>query len=501
MPKIKQDLFQLIKSLDRNEKGYFKKYTQLHSSNQKNSNGYIRLFDAIDAMDEYDETILKKKFANEKFIRQLFVMKNYLYNSILKSLRNYSSESTDNLKILTNIKNTEILIRKGQYEKALEYIHSTKQYALKREFWGYVNELIEMERSIYNIHRKANAFESVAQLNREKREVMDMLKNDIDYTDLSYKFTSISYKYRNIIPAEGLKQIKKYGTSGLLMKEDNAKSIYTKGMYSSLKGLYLSIVGKQDKIYPEAFKSFELLKNNPFAIQKYPASYFTKANNLGTTLVRSKRYDELKELLNEVSGFEHLYKYRLNSKLKGLQFSFISRFQLVYFSNTFQFENGVKYLKSIKNDFELFKKDISADALNSFHFYSVNLYILSNRYRDAISCLNEILVFNKSTFFQDLNSIAKYVLLIMHYELESKKMFNYVNSLFKTDESIEPLDFLKARLPSVQNKKEEKEVFIEFKKRLLASKNRKMIRAIFDFESWAESKIQNKPFAKIVQSN
>ena len=97
---IKDDLFQLIKSLSRNEKGYFKKYTLLYSAQPESANNYTRLFDVIDGMDEYDEIALKKQFTGEKFINQLPVTKNYLYNSILKSLRSYSAQSNDNLKIL-----------------------------------------------------------------------------------------------------------------------------------------------------------------------------------------------------------------------------------------------------------------------------------------------------------------------------------------------------------------------------------------------------------------
>ncbi len=57
--KPSNDLFRLIKSLNKNEKGYFKKFVQLHSLG-KNAD-YLLLFDEIDKQpDEYDEAKIVK---------------------------------------------------------------------------------------------------------------------------------------------------------------------------------------------------------------------------------------------------------------------------------------------------------------------------------------------------------------------------------------------------------------------------------------------------------
>ena len=62
------DLFQLIKSLSKSEKGYFKKFSYLYTiEGEKN---YIKLFDAIEKQKEYDEKKLLKIFNEEEFIKQ-----------------------------------------------------------------------------------------------------------------------------------------------------------------------------------------------------------------------------------------------------------------------------------------------------------------------------------------------------------------------------------------------------------------------------------------------
>lgn len=84
----KQDqLFRLINTLTKSEKRYFKLYTQMQSG----SENYIMLFDAIDKMKVYDESKIRKKFKGKTFLNQLAVMKNYLFNVIIKSLKNFES--------------------------------------------------------------------------------------------------------------------------------------------------------------------------------------------------------------------------------------------------------------------------------------------------------------------------------------------------------------------------------------------------------------------------
>ena len=60
MPNRNTDtVFQLIKSLEKSEKRNFKLYVTRNSSSEELK--IVQLFDALDKMDNYDETILLKK--------------------------------------------------------------------------------------------------------------------------------------------------------------------------------------------------------------------------------------------------------------------------------------------------------------------------------------------------------------------------------------------------------------------------------------------------------
>src|SRR5690554_7734724 len=77
-------LYELIKSLTKSEKRYFKIYASRHTIGEVN-NG-IRIFDFIDQQEEFDEEALYTHFKGEAFLNQFPITKNRLYEQIISAL-------------------------------------------------------------------------------------------------------------------------------------------------------------------------------------------------------------------------------------------------------------------------------------------------------------------------------------------------------------------------------------------------------------------------------
>ena len=101
------DLFELVKSLTKSEKRYFKLFSSRHVLGEGNS--YVRLFDALDKQKEYDEDRLKRKFQSSR----LDLLKNHLHKNILQSLSDFHANSSANAQIQNLIFQAEILYKKG----------------------------------------------------------------------------------------------------------------------------------------------------------------------------------------------------------------------------------------------------------------------------------------------------------------------------------------------------------------------------------------------------
>ncbi len=140
----KGSLFLLIKSLTKTEKRYFRLYT----ATGKGDANYIRLFDAIDRQEQYDEEAIRGAFETEAFVNQLHVAKIYLAELILKSLRNYHANDSVNSQLLDLIKDVEILYRKELYHASLLKIEKAEKLANRYEKTVLLLEIISWKRKL-----------------------------------------------------------------------------------------------------------------------------------------------------------------------------------------------------------------------------------------------------------------------------------------------------------------------------------------------------------------
>nr|MBA3705381.1 hypothetical protein [Bacteroidota bacterium] len=143
---ILDKLFELIKSLTKQEKIYFKTYAKGSKGNTKK---YIQLFDAIANQKEYNEQKIRKQFKDEQFIKQLPVAKDYLYKMIMKALRNF-----DNFNPLIHIvlqkmlHEVNILYDKALYNSCEKVINKAKKLAEESEQFLYLSYVLDWERKI-----------------------------------------------------------------------------------------------------------------------------------------------------------------------------------------------------------------------------------------------------------------------------------------------------------------------------------------------------------------
>ena len=86
---VSTELFDLIQSLDKAEKRYFKLFASVHQDKDSTS---LEIFDAVAAQKEYDEPAILKK--TKIPAAHFSTYKKYLYEIVLKSLRGFHEKTT-----------------------------------------------------------------------------------------------------------------------------------------------------------------------------------------------------------------------------------------------------------------------------------------------------------------------------------------------------------------------------------------------------------------------
>ena len=134
-------IFNLVKSLTKQEKIFFKRQAEISGRKEPT---YIKLFNAMDSMDEYEEAKLRKKLKNPPWWKRIGYERLYLKNALLDSLSIYNSnrKTTDPIatveaQVKRELNHVQVLREKHQTELALKLINMVIEDAAKHELYSY----------------------------------------------------------------------------------------------------------------------------------------------------------------------------------------------------------------------------------------------------------------------------------------------------------------------------------------------------------------------------
>ncbi len=150
MPNRSADpLFQLIHSLEKSEKRAFKLYIKRnsHTGDLK----IVQLFDVLDKMKEYDDTLALKKIPSIKR-QQLSNLKAHLYKELLSSLRLLKTEEDLDIQLHEQLDHARILYNKGLYLQSLKILDRIKHLALSFNQDSFLIRIISLEKKIETLH-------------------------------------------------------------------------------------------------------------------------------------------------------------------------------------------------------------------------------------------------------------------------------------------------------------------------------------------------------------
>lgn len=500
--KTSDNLFKLIKSLNKSEKGYFKKYANFHVRHEQNN--YTKIFDAIDNLDEYDEKKILKKFKNERFINQFAVAKNYLYEMILESLEAYHKNSTTEIRSILN--RIEILVDKGLYSQAKKLLKKVKEMSITYEKLTYIPEINLMEQSIYRMQYNVGDLRDNSDNLIEEIEACAMkIKNMAEYESLKNRLY-VQRIEMGVLRNE--KEMKSYDwllRSPLLKNDKQALSINAKILYYELFASYYSYTEDSGKCYEFSSKLIRLIEENTRVIEtnvNFPTHFLYRHS------IQCYNIGKYHEALEYISKMEILKVKSDVQKLNILLKAYNTKLN-VYF----RMGNMKKCLQLIPEIEILLEKNKDSDKLlkEIIYWQITSLLMISEQYKLALKWLVKANIAEDSNIRQDLECIGRIMEIILHYELGKSDVMEYrLKSTYRFLASKQKMYHLERvilssirKLINVNTREESIQFFKQLKAALepivkdpLESK----FLVYFDIMSWLESKIEKKKFEEVVKS-
>lgn len=501
--KPSNELFDLIKSLSKSEKRFFK----LTSALQSGEKNYLKIFDVIDKQNEYDEQKVKDQFGGETFIKHFPSEKNHLYKLILKSLRAYHADNSVSSQLKQEIKNIEILYNKALFKECNKFLMRAKRMAIAHEKFYYLFELISWEKLLLEEAFEDGQFtKDLDTLILEEQEVIAKLRNLAAYHVL---YSKINYVFRSggfVRDDDNRALVQEISDHPLIREKNTALSsraaticYYTQGFCSLAKG--------DPALALEKFKRvIEILDDNT-KIRKDLAKRYARAQakitscliDLGDHAQAEQRIIDMDKVAN-ADGFR-----RTDIKLNIYRNNTIHRLQIC--NATGDFERGLELVEEAITALDTGEGQLHKEQELILCYYIASVYFGAGQHNKALFWINKVLNDNENTLRQDIYSYARLFNLVIHYELGNFDLLEYITKSTlrylakrQRDYAFEKMVIeLMRKLIRTTRDEDRHELFLSFNTSLMEvfdGPEDHIVLKYFNFVKWSESKLAETTYAE-----
>ncbi|MBR9922390.1 MAG: hypothetical protein GYB31_16255 [Bacteroidetes bacterium] len=503
MPKTPSSkLYDLIKSLSGSEKRYFKLFVR----GDERDNKYLRLFEAIENQDSFEEEALKKEIYGDEPIesRKYSELKSYLYDLVLKSLQQYDEKGSIDARLKAYLLDIRVLFKRSHFGECFERMQKARKIARKYEHFTALLELLQWEKKI--AYAQTNIARLDKQLPRIQEEETFYLKQQqliAHYRNLLLQLLITLRKDASLRSKNQAGSLDDIMSDPLLKKLPKESSYKAKVLYHRIYGVYH--YGRQDfKNFFESSKQLlEIMESQSHFLREDVSEYISALYNFIFSCGWLKAYDELEDSLEKLRNVQPI---TLDDELKVHRQFYMAKFSYCILKG--DFEEGLHALNTHQQALKRFPDP--SFRKNTFFFQYFYILFGNQNYEDALSYLNDWLNMTGNIERRDLQSLARILNLILHYEMGNsllldsllRSTYRYLRKqerIFRYEQLM--LNFFRT-LGRAAGRSETKEAFLQLKEDLQPLydlPSEKPMLELFDIRAWVESKIRQKDFSEIKQ--
>jgi len=506
MPNRSTDsLFQLIHSLQKSEKRNFKLYVKRNSSN--NDLKVVQLFDAIDKMSSYDESVLISKTSSIKK-QQLPNVKAHLYRQILSSLRLLESSENIDIQLHEQLDYARILYNKGLYHQSLRVLEKIKEIAIANNQVNFQIEVLILEKKIETLHITRSMQDRADQLSTDVNTANEHLIKQTKFSNLALQLYSWYIKNGLARNRNDENEIEDFFRSNLTNEISNPEGFYEKLYYHQSYSWYAFI--RQDYLiyYRHTQKWVNLFLDEPAMIQIETGNYIKGLHNLLNAHFTLRNYSGFEKTLSLFEEFNNseIVKQNDNNKIQVFVYLYIAKINQHFLEGTFK--EGLEIVGEITKGLEEYNLFLDQHRTLIFYYKIASLYFGAGDFDNAIDYLNKIINW-KVNLRNDLQCYARLLHLIAHYELGNFQLLEYlIKTVYRFMAKMQNLSLVEEEIfkflrksfyLSARKLKPEFEKLLNTMRQFETSKFETRAFAYLDIISWLESKVSEKQTYEVIR--
>lgn len=497
-------LFQLIRSLEKSEKRNFKLYATRNSAVE--SLKVVELFDALDKMQEYDETALLKRTTGIKK-QQLSNLKAHLYKQILSSLRLLRDDQAIDIQLHEQMGYARILYNKGLYLQSLKILDKLKEQARQHNQASFLMQAIFFEKKIEALHITRSDEHRAESLVQESEEISQRIKRINDTSNLSLLLYNWYIRHGHARNRDDEAELDAFFEQHMPKESVSSKGFYEQ-LYVNQSYCWYAFI-RQDFLmyYRYTAKWVDLFQKHSEMIKVETLQYIKGMHNLLSAHFDLRNEEGFRRTLALFDSVEQLEVVQTNdnNRIQAFVYGQLARINGYFLEG--RFTDGLTLIPYLEEKLEEYQLQIDRHRILVFYYKIACLYFGSGDNEKTIDYLQKI-INRKVDLRTDLQCYARLLHLIAHYELGNFELLDYlIKSVYRFMANMGSLSVVEEEMFRFLRKAfsySGENIKTEFKKLLDKIKpyendpRETRTFSYLDVISWLESKVEGVPVQEVI---
>lgn len=503
-------LFRLVHSLELNEKRYFK----LQASVQKKESNLAKLFDFYVDAKEFNEESLRETFKGQKFLEQLAVTQNHLYESILKAMRLYHLKRSIEFRLQGMLQDVQFLYEKGLVDQSGQLLKKVRKAAVKNDCFSIILGVLEWESRLLSEGFYVGKDElDIDAVSEEYYEILGALQNEREYIDLQSKIFNNYYKIGIERGNTNYKTNDQIVNQFALKDWNRALTFRSQCCYLNIHAQYNKINGNWEEAYKYRVQLYELVESR-FGTgysKEIVKRYFVSLNNLVPICISLGKWAEAEDYISKMEAIEERsLKSHFSEEIRDRILLQSSLGRLALYSRLGRKDEGLLLIENLNQQRESLELYHRKYVLLHLYFNIAYFLFTIGQYSPAIRWLNRVLNDTDIKTVEDLHSSTRILTMILQYELGRSELLEYLarstyrflnklEGLYRFEEVM--LSFMK-KVSKNEALRGDKEVFESLKADLIEAgyePGERNALSTIDLIAWVDSKLEGKPVYEVLK--
>lgn len=466
---------------------------------------YLKIFDAIEKQEIYNEPLLLKKFSEEGFVRQFSVAKNYLTFLILKSLVQFHAAKSAESQLSRLLDFASVLYDKGFYRECLNELSKAKKLAYAFDKHDFTLTIIKREKQLVAGMKNEKMNQDLHALLEEEHQVLEYIKMESELGFVYFNLLrEIHYDRirRSEVDLEGLHRLRERIK---VIPESSFTTFNSRNFFYGLETIYNYMVNNFKRAEYFGRLHCQLWQENPVRFNDENNEFLEVYYHYISSCFQTGNFIEIKHCLERIRDFN-----ANTSDKKQRKFFIYYSLKLRYCATLAKYKEAEEILQEIEEKIGDIEPILSTDYHVTINLNCAIVYFVLDRYSDSLRWLNNYFNTFSKDIRKDIYSFARILNLMLHYKLGNTELIDPIikntyrelrrqSRIFNYEKVV--LDFIKWNSKPV-NRKNGKEHVLELQKKLDALRNDPLERdamRYFNFSRWIESEIKKVPYRELAE--